>query len=218
MTAPSGGFGAVGSSGGSGVSVFMFQRTRIAVLRLEEERGRPPVAASTCRSGVMSSRIQNARPCVATTRSSPLNAMSRTDVGGRFSCSDCQWSPSSNETKIAGLGAGEEQARALRILAHGVDVRRRREAGRDARPRPAAIVGAVDVRRHVVELVRVDRHVRGVGIEARRLRSTRPWPTALSSAGVTSVQCSAAVGGQLHEAVVGADPDRPAASGDGAIV
>ena len=30
MIAPSGGFGAVGSSGGSGVSVFMFQRTRSA--------------------------------------------------------------------------------------------------------------------------------------------------------------------------------------------
>jgi hypothetical protein len=30
MIAPSGGFGAVGSSGGSGVSVFMFHRTRQA--------------------------------------------------------------------------------------------------------------------------------------------------------------------------------------------
>ncbi len=31
MMAPSGGFGAAGSSGGSGVSVFMFHRTRHAV-------------------------------------------------------------------------------------------------------------------------------------------------------------------------------------------
>ena len=34
MIAPSGGLGATGSSGGSGVSVFMFQRTRIAVCGL----------------------------------------------------------------------------------------------------------------------------------------------------------------------------------------
>jgi len=44
-----------------------------------------PVAApgrASCRSGVMSSRIQNPRPCVATTRSSPWTMRSRTDECG----------------------------------------------------------------------------------------------------------------------------------------
>ena len=47
--------------GGSGVSVFLFQRKRHAVLRREQD-ARPPQRrpASSCRSGVMSSRIQNA--------------------------------------------------------------------------------------------------------------------------------------------------------------
>ena len=40
------------------------------------------------------------RPYVPTTRSFPANAMSRYDVLGRFSWSDCQWSPSSNEMYI----------------------------------------------------------------------------------------------------------------------
>ena len=38
------------------------------------------------------------RPYVPTTRSFPAMAMSRYDVFGRLSCSDCQSSPSLNET------------------------------------------------------------------------------------------------------------------------
>ena len=58
------------------------------------------------------------RPYVPTTRSLSLIAMSRYDVFGRLSCSDCQWSPSSNETYIDALGAGEEQPRLLRVGAN----------------------------------------------------------------------------------------------------
>ena len=47
--------------------------------------------------------------------------MSRTEVRGRFICSGCQWSPSSNETYTPALRAGVEQAAAHRILAHDVD-------------------------------------------------------------------------------------------------
>ena len=97
MIAPSGGFWPVGSSFGHGMSEFVFHRTRHAVVGLKSivsARRRP----SIWRSGVMSSRIQNPRPCVAATRSSSLTMMSRTDVAGMFSRSDCQCPPSSNET------------------------------------------------------------------------------------------------------------------------
>ena len=54
--------------------------------------------ASHWRRGVMLSRIQNERPCVATARSSFLTMRSWMGVCGRFSRSDCQWLPSSKET------------------------------------------------------------------------------------------------------------------------
>ena len=38
------------------------------------------------------------RPYVPTTRSFPWMVASRNEVVGRFSRSDCQWSPSSNDT------------------------------------------------------------------------------------------------------------------------
>ena len=99
MIAPSGGFSPPGSSGGSGVSVFMFHRTRVAVCGLKRTASAAAAAlASSWRSGVMSSRIQKPRPCVAATRSSSLMMRSRTEVAGMFSRSDCQWSPSSKET------------------------------------------------------------------------------------------------------------------------
>src|SRR5439155_12952127 len=68
--APSGGFFPVGTSGGSGVSWFSSRRTRIAVLG--RNRCTPPDATLgfNCRSGVISSRIQNERPYVAATKSS----------------------------------------------------------------------------------------------------------------------------------------------------
>ena len=99
MMAPSGGFWPAGSSGGSGVSVFLFQRTRQACWGANRwtsaaADGRRRI----CRSGVMSSRIQNDRPCVPTTRSSSLMTRSRIEVAGMLRRSDCQWSPSSNET------------------------------------------------------------------------------------------------------------------------
>jgi len=55
-------------------------------------------AALAWRSGVTSSRIQNPRPCVATTRSSSFTIRSRIDETGRFRRSDCQLAPSSNDT------------------------------------------------------------------------------------------------------------------------
>ena len=94
MIAPSGGSSPLGSSGGMGVSLFVFQRIRSAVCGAKRWTSRPTSASVTSRSGWMSSRIQNPRPCVATTRSSPLTTRSRIDVTGMFRRSGCQSSPS----------------------------------------------------------------------------------------------------------------------------
>ena len=86
MYAPNGGFGAIGSSFGIGLPVKPAGRSRTAVAGLK----RNGVESMLSRSGEMSSMTQNARPCVAMTRSSPCTSISRTDVTGRFICSDCQ--------------------------------------------------------------------------------------------------------------------------------
>ena len=98
MIAPSGGFMPVGSSTGQGMSVLVFHGTRQAVVGLKRIAACPSDAASIWRSGVMSSRIQNPRPWVATTRSSSFTMRSRIEEAGRFRRSDCQCTPSSNET------------------------------------------------------------------------------------------------------------------------
>ena len=54
-----------------------------------------------CRKGVILSKIQKLRPCVPTTISSSFITKSRMEVAGIFWRSDCQFSPSSNDTKIA---------------------------------------------------------------------------------------------------------------------
>ena len=60
-------------------------------------------------------------------------------------CSGCQWSPSSNDTNSAALGAGVQQAAAHRVLAHDVDrvgTARVGQAVGDRLPGPAAVVRA----------------------------------------------------------------------------
>ena len=57
-----------------------------------------PIAGLYSWSGVRSSRIQNERPCVATTRSFSFTTRSVIGTTGRFSCRGCQLPPSSNET------------------------------------------------------------------------------------------------------------------------
>ena len=78
MIAPSGGFCPTGSSGGSGVSVFLFQRTRHARCGLNSVRlgdgVRESGAAARCRRGSRS----RGRAC-ATTRSSSWTTRSRID-------------------------------------------------------------------------------------------------------------------------------------------
>ena len=169
MIAPSGGFGAVGSSGGSGVSVFVFQRTRHAVCGLNSTTSCCAVAgvdlpqrrdvvenpdAAAVRADhevvVLDHQIADRRRRHVQPQRLPVIAIVERDVDLRF-------------------GAGEEQSLALRILAHDADRRAAGNAGDDLLPRLAAVVGAVDVRVHVVEAQRVDRRVGGQRIEAARI-------------------------------------------------
>jgi len=55
-------------------------------------------------------------PVRATTRSPCLASMSRMDALGRFICSGCQWSPSSNDTKTPVSVPAVKEAAAGRVL------------------------------------------------------------------------------------------------------
>ena len=119
MIAPSGGFCAAGSSGGSGVSVFVFQRTRIAVCGLNRNasaRSRlhrvdlaqrrdvveDPEAAAVRADDqvvVLDDEVADRRRRHVQPQRLPVVAVVERDVDLR-------------------LGAGEQQALALRILAH----------------------------------------------------------------------------------------------------
>ena len=169
MMPPGGGFSPAGTSGGHGVGSFVPKRTRTAVAglnRYARARARAARASAACRSGVTSSRIQKPRPCVPATRSehrhvlSSFTWMSRTEIAGMSSRSDCQWSPSSNETHTCVSVARVEQALLARILADRVGDGARRDAGVDLRPRLAAVVRAPEVRVDVVEAQRVRGGVR----------------------------------------------------------
>src|SRR5205823_1485551 len=71
---------------------------RYAVAGWKSHTSAPVTGAAICRSGVTLSRTQNERPNVAMTKSFSCTTRSRTEVSGKLSSSDCQSSPSSNET------------------------------------------------------------------------------------------------------------------------
>src|SRR5256885_11988234 len=71
---------------------------RIAASGRKNHASAAATCASICRRGVTSSKIQNDRPNVAITRSLSWTTRSRTEVTGKFSCKDCQSSPSLKET------------------------------------------------------------------------------------------------------------------------
>jgi len=66
----------------------------------------------TCRSALMSSSTQNPRPCVRRSDRCRETRGRALEVGGRFSCSDCQSSPSLKRHEHAQLGAGHQADRA----------------------------------------------------------------------------------------------------------
>ena len=171
MMAPSGGLGAVGSSGGSGVSVFMFQRTRYAVCGLKR-------TASGVRRRVRLADLPERRDVVENPDAAAVRADDEVVVfddeiadRGRRHVQPQRLPvvPIVERHVDLRLRAGEEQSLALRILAHHADRRAARDAVDDFLPRLAAVMRAVDVRVHVVEPQRVHCRVGRQRIEAARI-------------------------------------------------
>ncbi len=229
MIAPSGGFGAVGSSGGSGVSVFMFQRTRYAVCGLKRMTSR---SATACPERALLRQAQDQRskgaPPVGELRdlpqrrdvvenpdAAPVRADDEVVVFDDEIADRGRGHVQSQRLPVVAVverhvdlrfGSGEEQALPLRILADDADGRAARNAGDDLLPRLAAVVGPVDVRVHVVDPQRVDSRVRRQRIETSRIDDEHLHEVGdLRRRDVGPVQ--AAVGGRVDHAVVGADPD-----------
>src|SRR5260370_465239 len=120
MIAPSGGFWPAGSSGGSGVSVFTFQRTRIAHCGSKRGVSAAATLSIICRREKMSSRIQNERPWVPTTMSSPWITRARVDQAGRR---DVRSFPAGVARKVdqTVIGAGPDDIRILVRRRYGVN-------------------------------------------------------------------------------------------------
>jgi len=113
----------------------------------------------------MSSRIQNARPCVATTRSSFLDHQivqgRRREVELRL----CQCAPSSKEEKAPVFRRRKEKPAGFAGSSRTACTTELEGTPRSSRePRLAAIGGLVDVGADVIELVPVDRDIGRAGI------------------------------------------------------
>ena len=104
------------------------------------------------------------------------------------------------------LRAGEEQPLALRIFADDIDRRAIGNAVRDGRPRPAAVVRAVDVRPQVVEPQRVDRRVCRLRVEVPRVHDGHLHPRLQVGRGDVA-PFRAPVHCHMHQSIVGADPE-----------
>ena len=103
--------------------------------------------------------------------------------------SDCQLSPSSNETYTSRSVPANSRPFFFGILAHDVDRRAVGNAVHDLGPRLAAVVSAEDVRAHVVEPQRVDGGVGGERVEVAGVEN-RTFIHGPSCGGVTSFQCA----------------------------
>ena len=91
--------------------------------------------------------------------------MSRTEIAGMFSRSECQLSPSSNETQTC-VSVAAYSSPFLRGSSRIEFVTAPpRDAVVDLGPRLAAIVRAPEVRIHVVQAQRVGRGIRGLRVE-----------------------------------------------------
>src|SRR6185312_12221644 len=106
----------------------------------------------------------------------------------------------------ATIGAGVEQPRLTRIGAHHADEILAGQAGGDVGPVRAVVGGAPGVRAEVGLAMVVHRDVGGAGLQRRDIdrADLAPHRQAL---GRDVLPALAAVAGELHQAVVGADPD-----------
>ena len=191
MIAPSGGFWPAGSSGGSGVSVFVFQRTRQACLRREQVRRRR--LASGLQLPQRRDVVEDPeRPAVRADHEVVVLDDEVADRGRRHV--QPQRLPA-----LAVVEARRRRPRSVpaksrpaphRVLAHGVDEPPSGRPRDDLRPGLAAVARAVDVRPQVVEAEGVDRRVGGAGVEVRGVEQRDLAPRRRAAGGVTSVQCS----------------------------
>ena len=105
----------------------------------------------------------------------------------------------------AELGAGVEQTAPLRILFDRLQVDAGRKTARDLLPRLAGIARAVDVRFVVLEPMTIDRRVRLVRVEVRRLHHDDLAPRR-QLARCDVLPALAFVGRDFDQPIVGADP------------
>ena len=206
---PSGGFGAAGSSGGRGVSVFLFQRTRSSAGRSEEVRSRledgrlqlpqrrdvvedpePPPVRSRHEVVVLHHEVAHRRRRHVHPQGLPAVSPVERDPDLPF------------RSRV-------QQVPPLRVLAHGVhDPLVLRDPGRHVRPGLPAVARAVDVRPRVVEAEGVDRRPGRVAVEVRGLEQRDLGPRhELRRRHV--LPALPAVARHVDEAVVGAGPDEP---------
>ena len=139
--------------------------------------------------------------------------MPYTGACGRFVCSGCQFSPSSNDTYMA--FSVPRYSRPRRTGSSWMTVRVAQHAARNAvgdrLPRLAVIGGLVDERVAVVHLVEVDGQVGGARVVARRLDVADRAPRRQVGNVLRHVRPGLpAVARELHLAVVGAGPDQAA--------
>ncbi len=164
------------------------------------------IASACCCSGVMSSRIQMLRPCVATIMSLSRGWMMISWIGtvGRLDLTRVHLPPRSGLTNSPNSEPGIEHARVLRILRH----RHHRVALRNALADRAEVVAAVDagvdVGAHVVGAMVVEGRVDHVDVVRRggQARHVRVLRHARELAG--DVGPGLAVPGHVHLAVIGA--------------
>src|SRR6476620_7732544 len=112
----------------------------------------------------------------------------------------------------AKFGAGKEQTSPDWIFTDDADISAFRNAGIDAGPTLAEIVGAIDVRAEVIEAMAIDRGVSCTGVKVRSINDADLAPVR-KTLWRDVAPVLAAVAGELDQSAVRARPDLPGADG-----
>ena len=127
------------------------------------------------------------------------------EVWGRLSCSDCQWSPSSNEAQTAFSVPANKKTFADGIFAYRVDRAKVRQACGDQFPVLTSVMRAVDIRMKIVDAEAAHRGVSRTGHRSETPRSESPCSTQ-SALGRDVGPILPAVMRDPKQAVIGARP------------
>src|SRR5207247_4148430 len=173
MIAPSGGFGAWGTSRGNGVLYITFRRTRTASLGLKRWAGSVAAAPLSCRNTAKSSSTQMPRPYVPTIKSLSVDRDVAVLRGRKIEQQRLPVVAVVEGHVHRALRAGEQQTAPLGIRSNDARERaarqRRRQSRDDPCPRFPVVTRAVDGRGVVAAKVCVERGVRGARVEVGRL-------------------------------------------------